>query len=65
MTHLRYQVRKNTTDQYWSVVDIFTGWAVEFHGVILEALEADEVDQMVDILNIGDLSQRGQLRHLR
>lgn len=65
MAHLRFQVRKNTTDQYWSVVDIFTGWPAEFHGVFLEALDADEVDRMVDVLNVSDLAQRGQLRHLR
>lgn len=47
------------------MIDIFTGWSAKFHGVVLAALEADEVDRMVDVLNVGDLAQRGQLRQLR
>lgn len=65
MAHLRFQVMKNSTDQFWSVIDIFTGWAAEYHGVYLDTLDAEEVDRMVDVLNTGDLARRGQLRYLR
>ena len=65
MPHLRYQVSKNADDQYWSIVDIFTGWPIDFHGVLLDTLEAEEADRMVDVVNLGDFARRGQLRPLR
>jgi hypothetical protein len=65
MPHLRYQVSKNADDQYWSIIDIFTGRPVDFHGVLLDTLEAEEADRMVDVVNLGDFARRGQLRPLR
>jgi hypothetical protein len=32
---------------------------VDFHGVILDALELDEADRMVDVLNLGDMTKKG------
>ena len=51
--------QENTTDQCWSVVDIVTGRAAKYRGVFLAALEADEVNRVVNLLNIGDLAGRG------
>lgn len=65
MGHLRYQVSKNQSDAYWSIIDIFTGWAAVYHGVRLDTLEPDEADRMVDVINLADLAKRGQLRLLR
>ncbi|CAN7348218.1 hypothetical protein [Rhizobium sp. LjRoot258] len=65
MHHLRYQVLKNTADKYWSVVDVFTGWPAEYHGVVLDTLDAHEADKMVDIVNLNDYARRGQLRPLQ
>jgi len=65
MGYLRYQVSKNETDAYWSIVDIFTGWAAVYHGVRLDKLEPEEADRMVDVINLADLAKRGQLRRLR
>ncbi len=65
MSHLRYHVTKNSTDQYWSVIDIFTGWPVDFHGVILDTLRPDEADRMVDVLNLSDMTKRDLLHRYR
>ncbi|MDX0701012.1 hypothetical protein GOD03_12280 [Sinorhizobium medicae] len=62
MVTQRYDVRKNE-DEYWSVIDIFTGHPAWYHGVELNCLNFDEVDDMVDCLNylyaqrIGTLKQ--------
>ncbi|QPI25902.1 hypothetical protein I0J99_01315 [Sinorhizobium meliloti] len=62
MATQRYDVRKNE-DEYWSVIDIFTGEPAWFHGVELRCLEVDEIDGLVDWLNhlyaqrIGTLKQ--------
>lgn len=61
MVTLRYSVGKNE-DEYWSVIDIFTGQPAWFHGVELRCLEVDEVDDLVDCLNALNLQQRGILK---
>ena len=65
MGHLRYQVSKNASDAYWSIIDIFTGWPAMYHGVRLDTLESDEANRMVDVVNLADLAKRGRLRSLR
>lgn len=65
MDHLRYQISKNPFDRNYSVIDIFTGWPAEFHGVTLDCLAGPEADRMVDVLNLQDFDRRGQLRPLR
>jgi hypothetical protein len=65
MGHHRYRVSKNSTDAYWSIVDLFTGWAAVYHGVRLDTLEAEEAVRIVDIANLADLSKRGKLNPLR
>ena len=51
--------------RYWSVIDIFTGWPVDYHGVVLDTLDGEEADRMVDVINLADMAKRGKLRHLR
>jgi hypothetical protein len=63
MAHLRYQIRKNPDDRYWSVIDIFTGQPVMIKGVPLDVLLLEEADEMVDLLNIKDMKGRGVFKH--
>ncbi|MDX0455477.1 hypothetical protein GOC72_18655 [Sinorhizobium medicae] len=62
MVTLRYSVRKNE-DEYWSVIDIFTGEPAWFHGTELRCLKVDEVDELVDWLNALSAQRRGTLKH--
>lgn len=43
----------------------FTGWPAEYHGIVLDTLDAHEADRMVDIVNLNDYARRGQLRPLQ
>jgi|GEM_PF-1271359 hypothetical protein len=61
MSHKRYHSGKNTSDQYWSVIDLFTGQPADFFGAILDTLEADEVERLVGVLNDRDRIRRSQL----
>jgi hypothetical protein len=36
-----------------------------YHGGMFDNLDAEEVDQMVDVVSLADLARRGQLRPLR
>ena len=60
-----FDIKYARSDAYWSIVDIFTGWAAVYHGVRLDALKPEEADRMVDVINLADLAKRGQLRPLR
>ena len=62
MSHLRYWVFKNVDHRCWSIIDIFTGWPLDFDGVLLNTLEAEEADRMADVFKIGDCARRGNLR---
>ncbi len=62
MSHLRYWVFKNVDDRCGSIIDIFTGWPVDLDGVLLNTLEAEEVDRMADVVKFGYCARRGNLR---
>lgn len=61
MAHTRYHVSKNPSDQYWSIVDEFTGWPADFFGAVLDTLEAEEVERLVHVLNDRDRIRRSRL----
>ena len=63
MATLRYDLRE-TPHGYWSVIDIFTGQAVEFEGVRIDRLTAEEADEMVDLLNLQDIIRRKAYRDI-
>jgi len=44
MPNLRYSARKNDRDEYWSVIDIFTGQPTFYKDIQLDCLDFDEVD---------------------
>ncbi|NKL23691.1 hypothetical protein [Rhizobium leguminosarum] len=60
--HIRFHLRKFDDEPYWSVIDIFTGQPHYLNGVRLDSFEADEADDMVDLLNLHDMQVRGVLR---
>ncbi|CAN7712002.1 hypothetical protein [Rhizobium sp. LjRoot258] len=61
--HIRFYLRKYDDQPYWSVIATFTGQPHVLKGVVLDSFEADEADDMVDLLNLQDMKTRGILRH--
>jgi len=61
MSQTRYHSRRNTSDQYWSVIDIFTGQPADFFGAVLDTLKKEEVERLVGVLNDRDRIRRSQL----
>ena len=59
MATLRYDVKKNEHNSYWTVVDVRTGEPVVIHGVLVGCLTAEEADYMVDLLNRHELIRKG------
>lgn len=59
----RYDIRKNENDEYWTVFDIFTGLAAEVNGNLMDALEMEEADDLVDLLNAQYVERRGGKTH--
>ncbi|MBW9064347.1 hypothetical protein JNB71_13550 [Rhizobium herbae] len=62
MRNLRYSARKNDRDEYWSVIDIFTGQPTFYKNIQLDCLDFDEVDDMVDCLNYLNSRRMGTLK---
>jgi hypothetical protein len=60
--HIRFHLRKFDDEPYWSVIDIFTGHPHRLNGITLDSFEADEADEMVDLLNLNDMKTRGILK---
>ncbi|AJD41067.1 hypothetical protein C9413_27010 [Rhizobium sp. SEMIA 4085] len=56
--HIRFFVMKYDNEPYWSVIDIFTGKPHVLKGVVLNRFEAEEADEMVDLLNLQDMKTR-------
>lgn len=56
-------MRKNDHDEYWTVFDIFTGLAAEVNGNLMDALEMEEADDLVDLLNAQYVERRGGTTH--
>jgi hypothetical protein len=61
--HIRFFLRNFDDEPYWSVIDTFTGQAYVLSGIALENLDADDADQLVDLLNLRDLIARGILKN--
>lgn len=61
MAHQRYDLRKEL-DGTWTVFDVFTGWAAEVNGRPAKQLDAQDADELVDLLNYQDAKRRGTLR---
>ncbi|MEK1892777.1 MAG: hypothetical protein AAAB20_05745 [Rhizobium sp.] len=61
--HIRFFLRKYDDEPYWSVIDTFTGRPHVLNGIVLEDLEAEDADDLVDLLNLHDMKVRGILRY--
>lgn len=59
---VRYLVRKNRRDQFWSVIDIFTGQPAWFADIELNCLDLEEVDELIDCLNYLSAKRMGTLK---
>lgn len=59
----RYDMRKNDHDDYWTVFDISTGLPAEVNGNLMDALEMEEADDLVDLLNGLDFEQQQGTTH--
>ena len=57
--HLRYKVVCVAAGDFCSVIDIFTGLPLNWHGWMLNDLNAAEAYHFVDMLNAEDLVRRG------
>ncbi len=56
----RYVLRSGTDADTWSVVDIFTDLPVEMGGKVMAMMDADEADDLVDLLNHLDQQKRAE-----
>ncbi|POO53013.1 hypothetical protein CPJ18_07215 [Agrobacterium rosae] len=52
-------MRKNDHDEYWTVFDIFTGLPAEVNSNLMDAVEMEEADDLVDLLNAQYAERRG------
>ena len=59
----RYDMRKNEHDEFWTVFDIFTGLPAEVNSNLMDALEMEEADDLVDLLNAQYAERRGGTTH--
>lgn len=55
--HNRYSVRRND-NIYWTVFDIFTGQPAIVNDIEMSALEMEEADDLVDLLNAEYIERR-------
>jgi hypothetical protein len=62
MATLRYDVKKNEHNSYWSVIDVFTGQPIVVDGLVVDCLTDEEVKYMVDLMNLQDLLHRKALK---
>lgn len=62
MANQRYDLRKEL-DGTWTVFDVFTGWAAEVNGGPAIRLDAQDADDLVDLLNYQDAKRRSTLKH--
>ena len=62
MANLRYSAKKNDRDEYWSVIDIFTGQPTFYKDIQLDCLDFDQLDDMVDCLNYLNAQRMGTLK---
>lgn len=59
MAQHRYEIRREP-DGTWTVFDVFTGWPAEVDGHLpATGLDMEEADDLLDLLNLGDLLRRG------
>ncbi|PDS54967.1 hypothetical protein CO663_32310 [Rhizobium anhuiense] len=58
----RYLARQRVEDDFWSVVDIFTGWPANYIGIVLDCLPPADAERLADILNCADILRRERSR---
>jgi hypothetical protein len=58
MTKQRYDIRHND-DGTWAVFDAFTGLTAEVNDIPQDGLDAEQADDLVDLLNLLDLRKQG------
>ncbi|MBB3458645.1 hypothetical protein FHT86_006971 [Rhizobium sp. BK313] len=58
METIRYGLRQNDLNSYWSVIDVFTGQAVVVDGLLVDCLTNEEADYLVDLMNLQDVLHR-------
>ena len=54
METMRYDLRKNDWNCYWSVIDVFTGQPIVVDGLAVDCLTNEEANYMVDLMNRQD-----------
>jgi hypothetical protein len=59
---MRYDLKKNDWNSYWSVIDVFTGQPVVVDGLVVDCLTDEEAKYMVDLMNLQDLLHRKALK---
>jgi hypothetical protein len=62
METLRFDVRKNENDEFWSVIDLFTGQAAWYEGIELNRLDFDEAHDLIACLNYLSALRMGTLK---
>jgi hypothetical protein len=62
MAQQRYDLRREP-DGTWTVFDVFTGWPAEMaDGWSATGFDAEEADEIVEIMNLQDARRRGVLK---
>ncbi len=57
---IRYSIRKNGHDEFWTVHDIFTGAPAELHGKFLTHCRFDGALTVLGLLNIHYIAKRNR-----
>ncbi|MBB3571824.1 hypothetical protein [Rhizobium sp. BK491] len=52
---MRYRLRKNYWNSYWSVIDLRTGRPTIVDGFAADCLTDEEANYMVDLMNLQEL----------
>ena len=56
---IRYGMRENADDGFWTVFDVFTGQPALINDTEMNMLEMEEADDLVDLLNRLYIERRG------
>jgi hypothetical protein len=56
-TDNRYAARREENSK-WTVYDVFTGMATAWEGRMLQDLDADDANDLVDLINSRDVDRR-------
>lgn len=61
---VKYAIRKNEGNRYWTVYDVSTGLPVAVNDIILDRCKRDEASDIADLMNADHTERRLQTSRL-